>query len=202
MLLENLNTCTKFSHITHVVRKYEPLHWKGTDWELQSRGSVIASALLIGRLNGTLPVTIRHMQSVLLVMSEPRASQQPEVGEPPPFVLPVMKFRHGVKLLMRELLHAVVIWADAMYFIDIARAMIAMRTALLWDLIFSISILLDFEFEWCGQSELGRVFVVESGLGVGHGGEPTCYLWSYENCVQVWYAGVVNCDALHHWSTT
>lgn len=69
----------------------------------------MANARLIGRLTGTFPVNMRQAQSMLPVMREAKESQQPEVGDLPPLVLPVMTFMHGVKLVIRELVHAVVI---------------------------------------------------------------------------------------------
>lgn len=67
-----------------------PVHWRGTDVEPQTLGSEMAKVLLMGRLNGTLPVNIRQAQSVLLVITEPNALQQSALGDPPPLMLPVM----------------------------------------------------------------------------------------------------------------
>lgn len=51
------------------------------------------------------------MQSTLLLVRDLRESQQAVDGEDAPFpVLPVIKFIHGVKLLIIEIVHGVLIW--------------------------------------------------------------------------------------------
>lgn len=84
----------------------------GTDI-LQARGRETASVRLIGTWKGTLPVTIRHRQSIPLPMRDLRESQQSEVGEGEvPFgLLLAMKLMHGVKLEIIEEVHEVVTWA-------------------------------------------------------------------------------------------
>lgn len=56
---------------------------------LQAFGSEIANVRLIGSENGTLPVTMRQAQSMLVLVRERSAPQQSPVGEPPVPVLPV-----------------------------------------------------------------------------------------------------------------
>jgi hypothetical protein len=78
---------------------------------LQARGREMAKVLLIGMLNGTLPVTIRQKQSIPLLVRFLSAPQQPAVGEVPlAAVLFVRKFMHGVKVASAEAVHAVLIW--------------------------------------------------------------------------------------------
>lgn len=55
----------------------------------------MARVRLIGRLIGTLAVTIRHKQSIPVPVNDLRAPQQSEVGE---VLLPVRKFMHPVAL--------------------------------------------------------------------------------------------------------
>lgn len=51
----------------------------------------------------------RQAQSMPVAMSDLNELQQPEVGEDPLPLLPVMKFRHGVKLLIIDAVHGVLI---------------------------------------------------------------------------------------------
>lgn len=88
-----------------------PLHPSGTPGMLQARGSDTARVRLIGTWKGTLPVTMRHAQSMLDPVTARRASQQSRVGDVPFAVLFVRKPRHGVKLAIIDALHGVLIWA-------------------------------------------------------------------------------------------
>ena len=57
---------------------------------------------------------MRQAQSMLALVSDLSELQQPVVGEDPlPPVLPVMKFKHGVKLLIIEVVQGVLICALA-----------------------------------------------------------------------------------------
>lgn len=86
------------------------MHCIGTLAELHARGSVIAIVRLIGSEKGTFPVIRRQPQSTLLLMTDLRESQQAVDGEEAPFlVLPVMKFKQGVKLVSIETVHGVLI---------------------------------------------------------------------------------------------
>lgn len=76
---------------------------------LQARGREIARVLLIGIWKGTLPVTMRHMQSMLVLVRDLSALQQSAVGEVPLPLLLVTKFMQGVKLEIIEAEHEVLI---------------------------------------------------------------------------------------------
>lgn len=77
---------------------------------LQARGKALPKlALINGTETGTLPVIIRQAQSMLFSNSDFKAPQQSLVGDERPPLLPVTKFKQGVKLLIMELLHAVLI---------------------------------------------------------------------------------------------
>lgn len=65
---------------------------------LQARGREMARVRLMGIWNGTLPVTIRQRQSVLLLVMDLRELQQSEVGEVPLAVLFVRKLMQEPKL--------------------------------------------------------------------------------------------------------
>ena len=74
---------------------------------LQARGRVLPKlALMKGMETGTFPVIMRQAQSMLFSTSDFKALQQPRLGEEPATIL-----KHGVKLLIMELLHAVLICA-------------------------------------------------------------------------------------------
>jgi hypothetical protein len=67
----------------------------------------MARVRLMGRPNGTLPVRMRHAQSWAVRTTPATALQHCCVGDPPPLVLPVTKFRHGVNVLIRDAVHDV-----------------------------------------------------------------------------------------------
>lgn len=89
-----------------------PLHWRGTPGMLQARGRETASVRLMGIWKGTLPVAMRQRQSLLLLIRDLRELQQSEVGAVPFWVLLVTKLRQGVKVVIIEGVHGVVIWAE------------------------------------------------------------------------------------------
>lgn len=68
----------------------------------------MAKLRLMGIWNGTLPVTMRQAQSMLLLVSDLSALQQSEVGEVPFAVLFVRKFIQGLKLEIIEAVQGVV----------------------------------------------------------------------------------------------
>lgn len=71
----------------------------------------MAKVRLNGKDKGTFPVKIRQPQSTLSATIDFTESQQSWVGEDCPFaVLPVMKFKHGVKLVIIEAVQGVLIW--------------------------------------------------------------------------------------------
>lgn len=74
----------------------------------------------MGNWTGTLAVRRRHAQSTLLPNRDLSEPQHWVVGEVPLPVLPVMKFMHGVKLVIIDAVHGVVICA-LIGVIDIAR---------------------------------------------------------------------------------
>lgn len=75
-----------------------------------ARGREMARVWLMGIWKGTLPVTIRQRQSVPLLVMDLRELQQSEVGVELPFVvLLVMKFKHGVKVVIIDGVHGVLI---------------------------------------------------------------------------------------------
>jgi hypothetical protein len=72
----------------------------------------MAKVLLIGNVKGTLPVTTRHKQSLLPLVSVLMELQQSAVGEVPLLLLFVRKPMQGLmELLIIDMLHGVVIWA-------------------------------------------------------------------------------------------
>lgn len=73
----------------------------------------MARVRLMGTWKGTLPVTMRHMQSMPELVRVFNALQQSEVGEVPLVVLLVTKFMQGVKLAIMEGLQGVLIWPNA-----------------------------------------------------------------------------------------
>ena len=77
---------------------------------LQALGREMARVRLIGIWKGTLPVTMRHRQSILELVRDFRALQQAEVGEVPLVLLFVTKFMQGVKLAIIEALQGVLTW--------------------------------------------------------------------------------------------
>lgn len=77
---------------------------------LQALGREMARERLIGTWKGTLPVTMRHTQSMLELVRDFRALQQFEVGEVPLVLLFVTKFKQGVKLAIIEGLQGVLTW--------------------------------------------------------------------------------------------
>lgn len=76
---------------------------------LQARGRETASVRLMGIWKGTLPVAMRQRQSLLLLIRDLRELQQSEVGAVPFWVLLVTKLRQGVKVVIIEGVHGVVI---------------------------------------------------------------------------------------------
>lgn len=125
-LLETLKT------FENSIKYYLPLHWNGTEL-LQARGREIPRfAFKNGIETGTFPVIIRHAQSMLSVMRDFNESQQSRVGDEPEPVLPVMKFKQGVKLLIIEVEHAVLICAFVLKIVqDIIRAINVIVVALI-----------------------------------------------------------------------
>lgn len=81
----------------------------------QARGREMAKVRLIGTEKGTLPVTMRHRQSMPPLAMDLRESQHWEVGDDvdPLEELLVRKFMQGVKALITDALHGVLIWALA-----------------------------------------------------------------------------------------
>jgi hypothetical protein len=72
----------------------------------------MAKVLLIGNVKGTLPVTTRHIQSLLPLVRVLMELQQSAVGEVPLLLLFVRKPMQGLmELLIIDMLHGVVIWA-------------------------------------------------------------------------------------------
>lgn len=80
---------------------------------LQARGRETARERLMGTWKGTLPVTMRHKQSMLELVRVFKALQQAEVGEVPLELLLVTKFMQGVKLAIVDGLQGVLIWPNA-----------------------------------------------------------------------------------------
>jgi len=77
---------------------------------LQARGREMAKVRLTGILKGTLPVTMRHKQSMPPLVRDLRAVQHSVVGEVPLALLFVRKFIQGVKKVPTiDALHGVVI---------------------------------------------------------------------------------------------
>lgn len=95
------------------IGDHQPLHWSGTEVELQSLGRETASVRLMGRLKGTLPVRMRQAQSAPVRTISARTPQHCFVGEPPPLVLPVTKLRHGVNVDISDAVHDVATCPDA-----------------------------------------------------------------------------------------
>ena len=77
---------------------------------LQARGREMARVRLIGIRNGTLPVTMRHTQSMLPLLRVLRELQQSADGEVPLALLLVRKFIQGAKVLSIDGLHGVLTW--------------------------------------------------------------------------------------------
>lgn len=84
----------------------KPLHWNGTPLMLQA---LRRSWTLTGNWIGTLAVISKQAQSTLVFMIVLNALQQLEVGDDPLLLLPVMKLKHGVKFMIIEVVHDVVI---------------------------------------------------------------------------------------------
>lgn len=80
---------------------------------LQALGREMARVRLIGTWKGTLPVVMRHRQSIPVPVKVLRALQQSEVGEVPLALLFVTKFMQGLKLEIIVALQGVLIWAHA-----------------------------------------------------------------------------------------
>lgn len=87
---------------------FTPLHWTGTAM-LHACGRESAKVRLIGSWTGTLAVSKRQAQSTLVLVSDCKALQQSGVGDEPLLLLPVMKLKHGVKLLIIDVVHGVLI---------------------------------------------------------------------------------------------
>lgn len=68
---------------------------------------------LIGSGMGTLAVMTRQVHSTLVRIIDLKDLQHSWVGEPPLALLPVMKLKQGVKLVIIEAVHGVLIWARA-----------------------------------------------------------------------------------------
>ena len=75
------------------------LHWRGTLGMLQARGRETARVRLIGSRKGTLPVTMRHVQPMLLLVRFLRALQQAALGDVALALLLVRKLKQGVKVV-------------------------------------------------------------------------------------------------------
>lgn len=86
------------------------LHWSGTPGVLQARGREMARVRLIGNWIGTLPVTMRHIQSLLVLVRFLSELQQSAVGAVPLAVLLVRKFMQGLKLAIVAAVQGVPIW--------------------------------------------------------------------------------------------
>lgn len=84
------------------------LHCSGTLLMLQTLGSESNRVRLMGSGIGTLAVIRRQAQSTLVVAMDFRESQQPVDGIDPLLLLPVTKFRHGVKVETIEVVHGTV----------------------------------------------------------------------------------------------
>lgn len=69
--------------------------------------------LMNGMDTGTFPVIMRHVQSMLVSTRDRNELQHSLVGEEPLAVLPVTKLMQGVKLVIIELVHGVLICAFA-----------------------------------------------------------------------------------------
>lgn len=69
---------------------------------LQEVGRMSARAALMGRGTGTLAVSKRQAQSMLIPDSDLSVVQQLSFCEEPLLLLPVMTLKHGVKLLIIE----------------------------------------------------------------------------------------------------
>lgn len=69
---------------------------------LQELGRMSARAALMGRGTGTLAVSKRQAQSMLVPESDLSVVQQLSFCEEPLLLLPVMTLKHGVKLLIIE----------------------------------------------------------------------------------------------------
>lgn len=80
---------------------------------LQARGRDKARVRLMGRLKGTLPVTIRQRQSFPLLMRDLSELQHSAGGLFPLRLLLVAKFMHGVNVVIIEGVHGEVIWPEA-----------------------------------------------------------------------------------------
>lgn len=89
-----------------------PLHSAGPPAILHARGRESARVRLMGSWTGTLAVIRRQAQSTLVLRIVCNELQQPVVGddddEPLP-ILPVIKLKHGVKLLIIDNVHGVLI---------------------------------------------------------------------------------------------
>lgn len=72
---------------------------------LQEVGRMSARAALMGRGTGTLAVSKRQAQSMLIPERDLRVVQQLSFCEEPLLLLPVMTLKHGVKLLIIEAVH-------------------------------------------------------------------------------------------------
>lgn len=94
----------------------------GTPAILHARGREIARVRLKGNCTGTFPVMIRQAQSTLVLIIVFTTPQQSVVGELPLLLLPVMKFKHGVKLLMMEVVHGVDICPLTVITVTVSRA--------------------------------------------------------------------------------
>lgn len=96
---------------------------------LQARGREKDKVRLIGRGMGTLAVMTRQVHSTLVRINDLKESQQSWVGELPLPLLPVMKLKQGVKLVIIEVVHGVLIWARAVVAV-LMRTMKARKRAL------------------------------------------------------------------------
>lgn len=71
----------------------------------------MAKLRLVGIGIGTLAVMTRHVHSMLVLIRDFKELQHSLVGEFPLLLLPVMKLKHGVKLVIIEAVHGVLICA-------------------------------------------------------------------------------------------
>lgn len=87
----------------------EALHWAGTAFMLHARVRERARVELNGSWKGTLADITRQAQSTLVFTKDLNDSQHVLDGTAPLLVLPVIKFAHGVKLLIIDVVHGVLI---------------------------------------------------------------------------------------------
>lgn len=105
-------TLTLKTQVRYEIRNFFllPWHWSGTPGMLQARGREMARERLIGSWKGTLPVTIKQKQSLLVLVRAFSELQQSAVGEVPLELLLVRKLMQGLKLEIAEALQGEPTW--------------------------------------------------------------------------------------------